>query len=227
MVNIIAENSFFIVIDKPYGVSVHNESPSVQEFLIAHKKPLHFVNRLDQETSGLMLIAQEPQYQEELRQALNLGQKIYKALLRGRLTSKDTPTQWSWPLTDKAEGRKNPQGQSADRKPCLTLVKAINKNQYFSEIEAEIKTGRQHQIRKHSALAKHPIVGDRRYNDPKYNERITQLYGLTRLCLHAYKLQFKFQNKDYTFISDNFDFKNISLANTAVENKPGQDETAN
>lgn len=207
MVNIVAENPFFIVLDKPIGVSVHNESPSVQEFLMVQNKPVHFVNRLDQETSGLMLVAQKPSYHEELRDSLDQGQKIYKALLRGKISQQKSVLEWNWPLTDKAEGRKNPQGQSSDRKSCLTLVKIIHENQYFTEIEAEIKTGRQHQIRKHSALAKHPIVGDRRYNDPKYNERIAQIYGLTRLCLHAYKLQFKFQNKDYTFTSERFDFK--------------------
>jgi 23S rRNA-/tRNA-specific pseudouridylate synthase len=59
MIQILAENNFFYVINKPVGFSVHNESPSVAEYLKTVKKAEHFVNRLDLETSGLMVIAQK------------------------------------------------------------------------------------------------------------------------------------------------------------------------
>ncbi|MGZ3691237.1 MAG: RluA family pseudouridine synthase, partial [Pseudobdellovibrio sp.] len=59
----------------------------------------------------------------------------------------------------------------------------------------------QHQIRKHAALAKHPIVGDKRYNEEKYNLNIEKFYQGKRMCLHAEKLTFIFLNKEYIFES--------------------------
>ncbi len=198
MIKIIEENKFFVVINKPEGVSVHNEKPSLVEFLQAKKLPLHFVSRLDRETSGLLIVAKLPDLHEELTECLNLGTKTYRALLRGPWKSKPE-TSWTWPLSDKAEGRQNPKGISADRMDCESQVKLIRTNAYFSEVAVTLLTGRQHQIRKHAAIAKQPIVGDNRYNEKKYNTAISDRYKINRLWLQAESLQFKFQNKDYSY----------------------------
>ena len=135
--------------------------------------------------------------------ALENGHKIYRALLRSPWKTKTGPkpdqTIWSWPISDKAEGRVNPQGKSADRVNAETKVSVIRSNQYFTEIHAEILTGRQHQIRKHAALANHPIVGDKRYNEEKYNKNIEKFYENMRMLLHAEKLAFTFEGKDYKY----------------------------
>lgn len=199
MIQIIEENENFIILNKPEGYSVHNQSPSVAEYLTQLKKPLHFVNRLDQETSGLMLVAQKAELHQSLSEALEKGQKFYHALLRSPWKSPQTQVVWSWPLSDKAEGRKNPQGNTDDRKKAETQVEVLRTNQYFTEVWVEILTGRQHQIRKHAALAKHPIVGDHRYNEEKYNLNIEKFYQNKRMLLHAEKLVFKFNNKNYIF----------------------------
>ncbi len=203
MIKIVEENKNFIVINKPEGVSVHNEKPSLVEFLQAKKLPLHFVSRLDRETSGLLIVARTPAIHEELAESLSNGEKTYRALLRGPWKNKsDSPTAaWKWALSDKAEGRQNPQGVSADRIPCESHAKMVRTNAYFSEVLVTILSGRQHQIRKHAALAKQPIVGDKRYNDKKYNATVGERYKQDRLWLHAEKLQFKFQNKDYSYES--------------------------
>ena len=204
MIEILDENNFFLVLFKPQGVSVHNQSPSLVEFLTKNKRPLHFVNRLDQETSGLMVIAQKPEYHNELSLALEQGSKIYRALLRGTWKKTEANLILNWPLTDKAEGRRNPQGESAQRKPCETHLQIVRSNTYFSEVLAEIKTGRQHQIRKHMALLKQPIVGDKRYNDDAYNARIAEMYkkartDSSRLFLQAEKTSFLFKNQKYSY----------------------------
>lgn len=199
MVQILEENEFFLVLIKPSGHSVHNEKPSLVEFLIEHKKPLHFVNRLDQETSGLMVIAQKPEYHAELSNSLEKGHKFYRALLRGAWKHPNAELRVDFPITDKAEGRDNPQGLSADRKAATTILTLQKTNAYFSEVIAEILTGRQHQIRKHMALIKQPIVGDSRYGNPKDNERLEKIYGEARTQLHAEKLQFSFREKNYDF----------------------------
>lgn len=201
MVQILEENEFFLVLTKPPGHSVHNEKPSLVEFLTEHKKPLHFVNRLDQETSGLMIIAQKPEYHAELSNSLEKGHKFYRALLRGAWKQPNTEFRVDFPITDKAEGRDNPQGLSADRKAATTVLTLKKTNAYFSEVIAEILTGRQHQIRKHAALLKQPIVGDSRYGNQKDNERLEKIYGEDRMQLHAEKLQFSFREKIYDFMN--------------------------
>ena len=199
MIKILEENDFFIVLRKPEAFSVHNQSPSVAEFLTARKKPLHFVNRLDQETSGLMVVAREPEGHLELADSLENGKKFYRALLRSPWKASEKSVLWKKPISDKAEGYKNPQGLSAHRVDASTKVQIVRSNQYFTEIYAELLTGRQHQIRKHAAIAKHPVVGDPRYNEKKYNDNIAKHYAVKRMHLHAEKLEFSFRGKNYVF----------------------------
>lgn len=199
MVQIVEENEFFLVLVKPSGHSVHNEKPSLVEFLTEHKKPLHFVNRLDQDTSGLMVVAQKPEFHSEIAASLENGRKIYRALLRGAWKNQKPELHATFPLSDKAEGRDNPQGISAERKPCETIFTLQRTNSFFSEVTAEILTGRQHQIRKHAALLKQAIVGDSRYGNPKDNERMEKFYGISRMQLHAENLEFNFHGKDFKF----------------------------
>lgn len=199
MVQIIEENEFFLVLDKPSGFSVHNEKPSLVEFLTDIKKPLHFVNRLDQETSGLMIVAQKPSLHAELANSLEKGRKIYRALLRGNWKHNQPELKIDLPLTDKSEGRDNPQGASPHRISCESIFHLQRTNSFFSEVLVEILTGRQHQIRKHSALLKQPIVGDNRYGNPKDNERLEKFYGTSRLQLHAEILEFNFNGNHFRF----------------------------
>ena len=200
MIQIIQENKFFIVLNKPTGVSVHNEKPSLVEFLEENKKPLHFVSRLDRETSGLMVIAKDPEMHSELAASLEKGDKTYRALLRGPWKKpKEKDLAWNWALSDKAEGRFNPQGVKADRVECQSQAKLVRTNKYFSEVLVNLYTGRQHQIRKHAALAEQPVVGDNRYNEKKYNQMIEQRYAVNRLWLHCEKLDFEFKEKQYNY----------------------------
>jgi len=201
-IQLLEENEFFLVLDKPEKVSIHNQSPSVAEFLQKRQKPLHFINRLDSETSGLVLVAQKPEYHQALAEAFSGGHKIYRALLRSPWKSTETETRWAWPLTDRAEGRKNPQGIRSEQKTAETVIQVLRTNRYFTEVQAEILTGRQHQIRKHAALAQHPIVGDTRYNDEKYNRQIEKFYLSSRMHLHAEKIIMSWQGKSYTFFSE-------------------------
>lgn len=200
-IQIVENNTYFLLICKPAGLSVHNQSPSVADWLQAQELPRHFVNRLDQETSGLMLIAKKPELHGELAEALDHGKKIYRALLRSPWKSSESELVWESPISDKAEGRLNPQGKAADRVAAGTAVKIVRTNQYFTEVTAELLTGRQHQIRKHAAIAKHPIVGDKRYNEEKYNKNIEKFYGNKRMLLHAERLHFSFRGTDYEFFN--------------------------
>ncbi|HEY8270318.1 MAG TPA: RNA pseudouridine synthase [Pseudobdellovibrionaceae bacterium] len=204
--NIIQESSDWLVIDKPAGISVHNDKVNVLSVLQQQKKnpnlTFHAVHRLDSETSGVFMIAKDPEVAAKLMEEMQKDSthKLYQAILRGPM--KEETALWDWKLSDKAEGRKNPQGLSKDRKECETLVKVLQKNEYLTLVECEILTAaRQHQIRKHAAVAEHPVVGDKRYNDQKYNERIIKMYGTERLFLHATELRIRLNGRDMVFTS--------------------------
>lgn len=204
MIKLIHNDTDFAIYYKPEGYTVHNESPSLKDYFEQQSINYFFVNRLDKETSGLIVVTKSATYVEPLNEALQAGSKKYIAVLRGSVKFKKTD--WDWPISDKAEGRKNPQGIKSDQKNALTLVNVIQQNPYLTVIEAEIKTGRQHQIRKHAALAGHPIVGDSRYNDKNYNLKIVDRFKSSRQWLHAYSLTFVYKNKTHQFIADGFNY---------------------
>lgn len=195
------------VIDKPVGLSVHNaeagqnQTDLLQVFaaqMMLATAPLP-VNRLDKETSGLMVLAKDSKTAATLAMALGQPEceKNYVAILRGHLknTNGTTELTWNWPISDKSEGRQNPQGKSADRVMAQTNVRIEKQNKFFTEVHLVLETGRQHQIRKHAAIAKHAIVGDSRYGEAKYNSMIANRYKTNRMMLHAGKLKFQFQGQ--------------------------------
>nr|BFD59048.1 hypothetical protein CKG001_11550 [Bdellovibrio sp. CKG001] len=202
---ILAQSPKWIAIDKPAGVSVHNEANDVLHLL--HRQlgvpldKLHLVHRLDKETSGVLLVAKDATTAGKMAEQFqnHLTEKTYYAVLRGSLPFSSDWLEWNQPLSDKAEGRKNPQGMSKDRVPAQTRYRITQANMYFSLAEVRLLTGRQHQIRKHSALAKHAILGDSRYGDPKYNERMAGIYQTSRMFLHAAKLVITFEGATLTF----------------------------
>lgn len=60
----------------------------------------------------------------------------------------------------------------------------------YTLVEAELVTGRTHQIRAHLAAAGFPIIGDSKYGDSRVNKRVKEKYGLTTQLLHAFRLEF-------------------------------------
>ena len=146
-------------------------------------------HRIDRETSGVLILAWDRDVARTLQRAFEARRvrKIYRAVLRGSMKAKEGV--WSFPLTDRAEGRKNPAGSSKDRVACETRFHQTRANPYLTEIEVDLGSGRQHQIRKHSAIAGHHIVGDTRYGDPKHSVRIEKMFGFARLLLHAEKIE--------------------------------------
>lgn len=187
---IIFQNSDFIAVDKPAGVSVHNTEDPENLLTILQKdfKKIFPVHRLDKETSGVQVLALNEKAAQRLSLEFQnrLVKKIYFGVVRGVL--KISEGIWQQSLTDKAEGRKNPQGKSQDRVSAETRFQCQETSKYFSLVKFDLLTGRQHQIRKHCALAKHALVGDGRYGDPSYNQKIVSIYKTDRMFLHCQEL---------------------------------------
>lgn len=203
---VIQQSSKWVVVNKPVGISVHNEANDLRAVLKKQLRPGSYddifpVHRLDKETSGVLMVALEAETASELAEKFqgHKTEKSYYAILRGSLEPSEKWQEWNFPISDKAEGRKNPQGLLKDRVAAKTQYRVLQSNKYFSLVEVNLLTGRQHQIRKHAALAEHPIVGDPRYNDGKYNEKMAEIYGDERMYLHAYKLSIQVGGRVQTF----------------------------
>lgn len=193
MTKIIYQSFDFIAVNKEHGISVHNnEDPNnlistlEKELKIEKLYPVH---RLDKETSGIQILALNSEAARRLAEQFQSREvkKIYVGVMRGQL--KEQQGLWQKPLSDRAEGRNNPQGQAKDRVPCETRFRVIVQTKYFTICEFELITGRQHQIRKHTALTNHHLVGDVRYGDAKYNKKMAAIYKTDRMFLHCSRVE--------------------------------------
>lgn len=190
---ILVSNEDVLVVDKPSGLSIHNnEDPeNLMGILLKQEglNTLYPVHRLDRETSGVQIFAVNKQSAQDLSaefQSDRVG-KHYLGLVKGQLKTKEGT--WNLRLTDKAEGRKVPQGITKNRVHCATQFKVIQESKYLSLCEFRLLTGRQHQIRKHTAIAKHPLIGDPRYGIKAINSKISKLYGEDRMFLHCTEIE--------------------------------------
>lgn len=160
---------------------------------------LHPVHRLDKETSGLILLACRQDVLNHFSEQFKQDQvsKHYLALSHGCVPEPKTTqwAQWQWPLAQSAGGRRDPQGKSK-RTACITQYRVLQKSPHYSLVECRLITGRTHQIRRHAALAKHPIVGDRRYGSTRACRFLETNFSFTRLALHAAVLEIRLPGED-------------------------------
>jgi len=199
-IEIIAEREGWIAIGKPAGLSVHNTEKGANLLSILREQlgySLHAAHRLDSSTSGVILLGKSPHHTKMIQQALTAATKEYTAILRGVVTPAEGC--WTWPLTNKGEGFRNPRGRKSNQIAAQTSFRTIRSNRYLTMVKLTLGTGRQHQIRKHAALANHAVIGDLRYGDRRYNTKITQRYGIEQLCLCASKLELVLDSEELCF----------------------------
>ena len=198
------ENENFILIDKPYGISVHSGTSQEVDFLSSLRKAqnnydLSLVHRLDKNTSGCLLISKNYQVASSLGKELmnkNIKKKYY-ALLMGVLDKEVIE------IESKIEKDVKHQKMilnEQDGREAYTKITLLQKYKSFSFVEIEIETGRTHQIRVHTSSIGHPVVGDSKYGILN-SKIINKELNLKRLFLHAYYLSF-YYDKKYEFILD-------------------------
>ncbi|HTS54022.1 MAG TPA: RluA family pseudouridine synthase [Burkholderiales bacterium] len=198
------EDSALLVIDKPAGVAVHGGSGisrGVIEQLRAERPDLRFlelVHRLDRDTSGVLLLAKKRSALTHLHAQLRAGEmaKSYVVLVRGRWRSDVQHVRL--PLlkyvTQVGERRVN---VSDDGLPSHTLFKRTRSFRDYTLLEAELLTGRTHQIRVQLAHLGFPVAGDDKYGDFALNKSLAR-DGLKRMFLHAARVQFHHPQTDKT-----------------------------
>lgn len=199
---VLFEDTHVLAIDKPAGVAVHGGSGvsyGVIEQLRAARpdaKFLELVHRLDRDTSGILLLAKKRSALVDLHEQIRHGQfdKRYLALVHG--SWKNTRQHVKLPLfkytTPDGERRVRVQ---ADGLPSHTVFNLARAYPDFALLEAELKTGRTHQIRVHLAHSGFPIAGDDKYGDFSLNRSLQRnaegRVPLKRMFLHAWQLAFR------------------------------------
>jgi 23S rRNA pseudouridine955/2504/2580 synthase len=153
-------------------------------------KFLELAHRLDRETSGVLLLAKKRSALTGLHRQMREGQteKRYLVLVAGDWKNPVQRVRLALHKYLTAEGERrvvvNPEGMSA-----CTVFRLIENVASFSLLEAELKTGRTHQIRVHLSHLGFPIAGDDKYGDFTLNRSLAKR-GLKRMFLHAARLAF-------------------------------------
>ncbi|MEI7613063.1 MAG: RluA family pseudouridine synthase [Betaproteobacteria bacterium] len=197
------EDDAMLVVDKPSGIAVHGGSGvsfGVIEALRRQRPLARFLelaHRLDRETSGLLLVGKKRSALIALHDMFREGglggsgrgaDKRYLVLVKGRWM--DPVRNVKLPLfkylLDSGERRVR---VAEEGKASHTVFRLLARWENFSLLEAELKSGRTHQIRVHCAHLGFPIAGDDKYGDFTLNKSL-QKQGLKRMFLHAWKIQF-------------------------------------
>ena len=204
--DILYEDNWFLILNKPSGIAVHPSllhyddslSNGVKYYFdsIGLKKKIRPINRLDYNTSGIVLFAKSEYIQEILNKQMqdNILKKEYLCVINGLLEEKSGIL--DFPI-DRKEGSIIERCISSDGKPSVTRYSVIKefKNQNFSLVKCILETGRTHQIRVHFSHIGHPLIGDTLYGLP------SDL--ISRQALHSYKVSFihPITKKELTIIS--------------------------
>ncbi len=189
--DIIYEDDYLLVINKPANIAIH---PSILHFdnslsngvkfyfdKLGLKKKIRIVNRLDRNTSGIVVFAKNEYIQECLIKQMKTKElkKEYLAIAKGILESKSDTL--NFPIARK-EGSIIERTVSSDGDSAITHYDVVKEFNNLSLVHIVLETGRTHQIRVHFSYIGHPILGDTLYGSP------SEL--INRQALHSYKLTF-------------------------------------
>lgn len=206
-VKIVYQDDCLVVVWKPSGLLVHRSLIDKHETEFALQivrdmigKRVYPLHRLDKPTSGLLLFALSSEMATEFGEQFssNNVEKEYLAVVRGFFPNSVTV---DYPLKEKLDKKSDKQART-DKAPqtavtdfsCLhqvTLPYAVGRydTARYSLVKARPNTGRKHQIRRHLAHLRHPIIGDVNYGDNKHNHFYLQSMDFHGLALVANKIK--------------------------------------
>ena len=204
-VGIIHQEGQFAVVDKPGNLPVHPAGRYFDHTLtrILEKRlnrSVYAVQRLDRETSGVMLVAFDGKTASLLSEALAGATKEYLALVHGVFPEGEILVDWPLGADDASAVRKKRRAWSGGTEKAITRFESISSNGVFSLVRCFPQTGRLHQIRAHLLAIGFPIVGDKLYGrDEKlflrfietgWTPELAEKLLLPRQALHARRLRF-------------------------------------
>ncbi|MFA5577236.1 MAG: RluA family pseudouridine synthase [Tissierellaceae bacterium] len=209
MPNIIYEDHNILLMNKPVGILSHSTGEKFEEnivdsmtayliergdFIPRIEKSFSpsICNRLDRNTSGIIIGAKNYQALKAINEAIRQGQveRWYKTIVKG-LVSREMRKE---AFLSKDQDRNIVQIHKGDfegAKKIITVLRPLISKNGYTLLEVQLITGRTHQIRGHLSSLGYPVVGDRKYGLSKENATFREKYGLDNQWLHGYKLEFK------------------------------------
>lgn len=204
---IVYEDNEMIVVDKPYNMLSQKASDkdlSANEYLLGYminKGELSFeeyqtfrpsvVNRLDRNTTGLLLFGKTLNALQQLGEGIRERtiEKYYRAVVAGEL--KEELELKGYLLKDEKTNKVTFHKEQVEGSDYIeTGVKPIQSKNGLTLVEIHLVTGKTHQIRLHLSTIGHPILGDMKYGDEKINKKYYESHKVNHQLLHAYRLEF-------------------------------------
>lgn len=197
---VLFSDAHFIAINKPPGLLMHRTRISEDNVFVVQLlrdqigQRVYPVHRLDRATSGVLIFAKNSEASGLLGEQImdKSVEKKYLAIVRGWVPETGTI---DYALEDPDSGKGRLQaithfirlGTSEIDHP----IGLRHKTARFSLVEAQLDTGRRHQIRKHFAHLNYPVIGDKRHGDVKHNSYFRDVFDLQRMFLHSLLCTFK------------------------------------
>ncbi|MEQ1893847.1 MAG: RluA family pseudouridine synthase [Planctomycetota bacterium] len=174
-----------VVVSKPAGMLVHKTATGADEEALLQRlrdqlgRQVFPVQRLDRWTSGAIAYGLNSRAAGRLQADLKRPEAVkeYLALVRGAVAA---PFESRAPLVDDKDVERDAWSEFRPRESFLRARLTL--------VVARLHTGRYHQVRRHLALAGHPVCGDPFYGRERLNRWLAARHGLTRLFLHAWRL---------------------------------------
>ncbi len=204
-VHVIYEDENIIGVNKPAGILSQKSVPSdisineeILSYLIeegAVTKESYEVfhpsvaNRLDRNTTGLILAGKTLQGQQMLSESLKSRdiKKLYHCVVYGNMTEGRRVD--GFLLKDEAANKVSIlQQPQKDAKPIATEYRPLEIGDNVTLVEVHLITGRSHQIRAHLASLGYPVIGDVKYGNPRVNREYERRYHVRHQLLHAYSV---------------------------------------
>ncbi len=196
--NILFEDPFLIVINKPPGLVVHpapgHPSGTLVNGLLHHCPDLAafggeirpgIVHRLDKDTSGVMVVAKQPSIHEQLAAQFQnrTVRKTYLAIVQGNM--QPSRGEIHLPIGRHPTARKQMSTVAGKMRSAETHYRVREALNGATLLELDLKTGRTHQIRVHCAAIHHPVVGDPVYGGRNKAVIRSRLRSCKKRCRHS------------------------------------------
>jgi len=205
-ISVLYENEDVLLLHKPVGIlsqKAEQKDYSANEFLLSYLvneiqsvtgfKPA-VCNRLDRNTSGILLCGKTMTGAQVLSQLLKdrTLEKYYRCIVLGKIQSSHLNGYLKKDEANNTVRFETEYFEGSDR--VETAWEAVDvfeiEGKLCTELEVHLITGKTHQIRAHLSGLGHPLLGDYKYGNRSFNDKLKKQYGLKSQLLHAYRVEF-------------------------------------